>query len=320
MAFGIFLFSDKDSESAKLIAKYLSPKAEPVEITAELLNKISLKHDVFSNSANPRKMLSYRHDSVKFFSSYVEKRKTEEHVFVVFVLNLKESSEPFSIMMGELKQSLSVALDAYQTDKNINKIQDILKQALDSRNEWVDDLKETKRIQEKIVQKANKLLDDANFESAQSLIKLAKEIPPKISDMVNRGDEAFGQANYRVAQKLYSDAADLSDKISQNAIAQLLRKKATRADEIPKFTKTWALLYDQICKPLKKMDKREVNFYMDPSPTVNQAIEVSDMLEDDNTIYELEKLDDLLHKAEQLSKELDKTDVEIKKTLEKLRK
>ena len=321
MANGVFLFKDSGNRNFEVISKYfISGLKSEIDLSTDILNKIAKKHEIYIGSSRSKRVLSYRTENVKFFSIFlgsldVEGNIKEKSAFLNFILDLAESVEPFSIMIQDMKNTIFSHLE-----EGSSALDEILKSILDNRNQLVDDVQDPQRITERLVTKANKLLDDGEFEKAQKLIKRAKEIPPKIASLVKRGNEAFDAKDLKSAQKSYNDAAGLAQKINQNAMYQLLVKKANRAREIPKFNKNWIQLYDQLSKLLKKMDKRESAFYLEPINRVNKAIEISDMLEDDETISDLQILEDLLQKGDEMSKELDGVDSDIKLLLKKLKR
>jgi hypothetical protein len=315
MAKGTFLFKIKEKSNPTTIANYLLVEIEgKLKITSELMNKISTKQGISQDTSHIRKTISYREDW-KYFSIYVGDNDKEEHIFLVFVLDLKESTEPFTILLGEVKQMIIMSLS-----KGVTTLQDVLKGTLNTRNDLMLLIHEKERIEKKISTKANKLLDEGNFVQAQEIIKLAKEIPAKISDLVKRGDDAFTSKNYRVAERCFIDASDFSKKINEIEMSELLKTMAERAAEIPRYMKDWAQNFTKITKPLKKMDKREKGFYLEPIDVVNEAIDISDILEDDQKIELLQQLESLMNKGDNLSKELDEVDSEINKIIEKLNK
>jgi tetratricopeptide (TPR) repeat protein len=171
------------------------------------------------------------------------------------------------------------------------------------------------------VNKANELLDEKNFDETQEMIKRANEIPPKIAYLCKRADDAFyAEKNYRQAQRHYKDASNLAKKINQTPIVKLLEHKAKRAEMIPQFQKNWGITYDKIVRPLRKIEKRDNSFYLKPIKLIDQAIEISDYLEDDETIGNLQKLADHLERANSLSEELDSIDTKIIEVLKKIKK
>ncbi len=254
--------------------------------------------------------------SNKYFSVYITKTESDEYMYLVFILDRNESIEPFSIMISELRQFIKLSMQ-----KSPSVLKDSIMHILEERNDLIQDIDDIKRLQERIVSKANALLDEKNFEKTQEMIKRANEIPPKITYLVKRGDEAFYTLkNYRQASRHYKDASVLAEKINQAPITKLLEQKAKRAEDIPQFIKTWAMTYDQIVKPLRKIEKRNNSFYLKPIKLIDRAIEISDYLEDDKTIEDLQKLGDYLERANTLSEELESLDKKIKDVLENIKR
>ncbi len=311
MASGVLIFKIAGSNRPDIIIKYQAD-----EFDTNLARKISNKHIIYGDESKPKDMLSYRTADHKYFSIFLTKTETNENMYLVFELDPNESVEPFSIMLSEMRQFIRLSLN-----KNDSVLNDAIKHILEERNELIQDVSDVERLQKRIVSKANELLDEKNFEKTQEMIKRANEIPPKIANLCKKGDEAFyQQKNYRQAQRNYKEASNLAKKINQPPITKLLEHKAKRAEAIPQFVKNWSLTYDQIVKPLRKIEKRDYGYYLKPIKLIDRAIEISDYLEDDKTIEDLQKLADFLEHANDLTEELDIINGKIKDVLVKIRK
>jgi tetratricopeptide (TPR) repeat protein len=311
MASGVLIFKTVGNSRPEIVVKHNSDGFD-----TNLARKIANKHVIYGEESKPKDMLSYRTDDYKFFSIFITKSEQNEYYYLVFVLDRNESVEPFSIMISDIRQLLKMSMD-----KSNSTLEDSIKHILKQRNELIQDVSDVKRLQERIVSKANELLDEKNFDKTQEMIKRANEIPPKIAYLCKRADESFyTQKNYRQAQRQYKDASILAKKINQIPIVKLLEQKAKRAESIPQFVKNWSITYDQIVKPLKKIEKRDNSFYLKPIKLIDRAIEISDFLEDDNTIGDLQKLADYLERANNLADELESIDVKIQEVLKKIKK
>ena len=310
MATGILIFKIVGNTRPEIIIKYNEDGFD-----TNLARKIASKHTIYGEESKPKDVLSYRTNKNKYFSVFITKTESDEYLYLVFILDKNESIEPFSIMISELRQFIRLSMQ-----KSDSVLKDSLIHILKERNDLIQDVDDVKRLQERIVSKANALLDEKNFEKSQEMIKRANEIPPKITYLVKRGDEAFyKQKNYRQASRHYKEASVLAKKINQAPITKLLEQKAKRAEEIPQFVKNWSITYDQIVKPLRKIEKRDNSFYLKPIKLIDRAIEISDYLEDDKTIEDLQKLADYLERANTLTKELDSLNVKIKDVIKKVK-
>jgi tetratricopeptide (TPR) repeat protein len=311
MASGVLIFKIAGNSRPEIIVKHNDNGFD-----TNLARKIASKHAIYGDESKPKDVLSYRTDKYKYFSVFISKTEPKEYTYLVFILNRNESIEPFSIMISEMRQFIKLSMEISDSV-----LKDSMIHLLKERNDLMQDIDDVKRLQERIVSKANALLDEKNFQKTQEMIKRANEIPPKITYLVKRGDEAFYiQKNYRQASRHYKDASNLAEKINQAPITKLLEKKAKRADEIPQFIKTWSLTYDQIVKPLRKIEKRNTSFYLKPIKLIDRAIEISDYLEDDKTIEDLQKLADYLERANSLSVELKSLDKKIKDVIKKVKR
>ncbi|MBN2156411.1 MAG: hypothetical protein JW776_10235 [Candidatus Lokiarchaeota archaeon] len=311
MANGVLIFKIVGNTRPEIIAKYNDDGFD-----SNLARKIANKHTIYGEEAHPKDMLSYRTDESKYYSIYITQNEKNENVFLVFILDSNESIAPFSIMLSELREFIILSLN-----KSESVLKDAIKHILEERNDLIQDVRDVKRLQERIVTKANELLDEKNFEKTQEMIKRANEIPPKIANLCKKADQAFhDQKNYRQAQRYYKEASNLAKKIKQKSISKLLEQKAKRAEEIPQFAKNWAITYDQIVKPLRKIEKRDHDYYLKPIKLINRAIEISDFLEEDKTIEDLQKLADYLERANDLMEEVDAIDEKIKEVLIKIKR
>lgn len=313
MAYGIFLFEDADSKDAKLIKKVLLEEIKGESIpTISTLNKISLKHNVFGDQEHIRKHVSYRSGDYKYFSMLIDSSDSS-FIFLGFILEFKETSEVFSIKLPSTTELIKIGLN-----KGDSTLKKILTEILAERNSILEEIHNIKLIEKKISSKANVLLDNGKFEKAQSLIKLAKEIPPKLVEAVNKGDSAFNEGKFRRAQRSYEDAAELAEEISEIGMMEVLQKKAHRAESVPAHVKDLSKTLKSINRPLKKIDKREKGFYLEPINDIEDAIAIADTLEDDVTIDQLQELEDLLEDADEISKKLNDIDNQIRILLTKL--
>ncbi len=311
MASGVLIFKIVGNARPEIIAKYNEDGFD-----TNLARKIANKHIIYGEESKPKDKLSYRTDDHKYFSIYITTTESSEKLYLVFILDRNETIEPFSIMISELRQFIKLSMD-----KSDSILRDSMIHILEERNDLMQDVSDVKRLQERIVSKANELLDEKNFDKTQEMIKRANEIPPKIAYLCKRGDEAFyTQKNYRQASRHYKEASSLANKIKQPSITKLLEQKAKRAEEIPQFVKNWSITYDQIVRPLRKIERRDNSFYLKPIKLISRAIEISDFLEDDKTIGDLQKLADYLERANSLSEELESLDIKIKDVLKKVKK
>lgn len=310
MATGILIFKIVGNNRPEVFVEHNSDGFDTT-----FARKIASKHIIYGEESKPKDMLSYRTAEHKYFSIFITKTEKNESFYLVFILNRNESIEPFSIMINDIRQLIKMSMN-----KSDSILEDTIKHILKERNDLIQDVSDVKRLQERIVSKANELLDEKNFEKTQEMIKRANEIPPKIIYLCKRGDDAFYvEKNYRQAQRHYKEASILAKKINQTPITKFLEQKAKRADEIPQFVKNWAITYDQIVKPLRKIEKRNTSYYLKPIKLIDRAIEISDYLEDDKTIEDLQKLADYLERANALSEELESLDVKIKDVIMKIK-
>ncbi|MHA1339221.1 MAG: hypothetical protein ACTSRZ_03995 [Promethearchaeota archaeon] len=322
MALGIFFVERMNDINMNILAKYFIPKVDQKKIENAIdlavLNQLPFRHGLDNNKNDIKQTISYRTDSIKLFSIFLDKldeSKENYSYFLIFILEKKESLEPYSIMIDEVKELLKLKINLPE-----KQIQELLKNILEVRQELFKLIRERNLIEKKISNRANQLLDKGDFESAQELIKHAKTIPEKLSMLVRKGDDASSSKNYRLAAKYYGDAANLAKKIQENEMQQLLLKMEQRMQEIPNYKKNWEQIISNIIKPFKKLSKRERGIYLEPIAPLNQAIQISDILEDDQMIDDLKQLEFLLKKASKLSLELNQIDDKILEIIEKLKK
>ncbi len=212
-------------------------------------------------------------------------------------------------MVG-LPQKKQKVIDGIGGDLN-STIKKIFEQSLDLEEK----LRDPKLVKERIIKKTNKLLDDGNFQRAQELIALAEKIPDRLAVAVKSGDVALKKENYKQAEKSYKQAADLANEISEPEMEAALLLKAEKAKTFPGLQKDQKSAILKLEKPFSSLDKRVRSVYRVGLDAIDDAIKISDKLEDDPTIQSLKELEELTEEAKELSRDLDAIDSKIRAAL-----
>lgn len=316
MAFGILLFEIDGEQNISVLSKYfIDGENKEIADNLDLLKYIAKKHGMLSGETDLKSVHSHRTDGLKLFSIYISEPNSDKKGFIVFVLDKSEQNEPYSVMIAQLKDIISIA-----KTKGKSLLDSTLKQVLENRIELSALPYQKEQIQKKLSNVANKLLDEGNFEKAQEYIKLAQEVPTKLTDLVIKGDNLLKNKNYRGAAKAYSDASSLANKINQSGLAELMRKKAAKASEIPKYNKSKLLYLNQIEKGLSRLNKRiSSNVYRDPINSIDGLLNIADVLENDEEIAVLQELIDILEDSDLKYQEILDGDKKIKELFSKLK-
>ncbi len=226
-------------------------------------------------------------------------------LFVGFFLDPNEDSAPILVNIDQKREQILKALKS-------GSIAAVLKEILESEEEVTKKLLDPKAIKDKIIAQTNKLLDKGDFEKAKKLIGLAEEIPPKLTAAVSAAEKARLEQNFRNAEKLFKDAADLAVQIGEKYLEAVLIAKADRVKQIPAYEKRQKTTVQKLQKPQEDRDFEFLNIL------VNDIIAVSDFLEDEEIIGDLRELNTLGAEAATLKKELELKESKMKEILARI--
>ncbi len=226
-------------------------------------------------------------------------------LFVGFFLDQTEDSAPVLVNIDQKRDQILKAMKGGTIDS-------ALKDILENEQEVSKKLLDAKIIKDKIIAQTSKLLDAGDFEKAKKLISLAEEIPPKLTAAAASAEKARIEKNYRLAEKLFKDAADLAVVISEKYLEEVLIAKSNRVKQIPAYEKRQKSTVQKLQKPQEDRDFEFLNIL------VNDIIAVSDFLEDEEIIGDLRELNTLGAEAATLKKELELKESKMKEILARI--
>mgnify|MGYP006304917091 FL=1 len=202
---------------------------------------------------------------------------------------------------------------------NKKKMQNILKETLNSILSLMEKLKEPKIIQEKINERTKKLLDEGQLQEARKLIKLGEEIPKELSEVVKKAESYFKEQNYKKARKAYEKAADLAEEIQEEKMVTVLSNKAKKADELPDLIEKQEDLKDEIEDELDDIEIEDYpEIYQEILKLLDEGIQVANDLGDNEKIGVLSEIKSHSEQAMETVQKLLDLDKKIKKTLKKI--
>ena len=231
------------------------------------------------------------------------------------MLRLEEDIISLKSIFEKIEESV-----AQKFSKDKRKLQIILKDIIKSILTLMEKLKEPKIIKETINEKTKKLLDEGKLQEARELIELIdkKKIPEKLSQEVRSAEQFLKNSLYKKSKKSYFKAAELAKQVKEAEMVVFLRKKGERVGNIPDIIKTREALNKAIKKGLEELQALEFKTYEGTLPLIEKNINLSNSLEDNDSIDLFEKLYKFCYNASKRANDLNKINKEIKNIMKKL--
>jgi hypothetical protein len=301
------LYEIDSSFGPNIIADYyLTKDKTPLEILKQFVDK-HIKKNLYDASC--------RDENFRYYSSKIEDIKDEENLYIGFMLRLEEDIISLKSIFEKIEESV-----AQKFSKDKRKLQIILKDIVKSILTLMEKLKEPKIIKETINEKTKKLLDEGKLQEARELIELIdkKKIPEKLSQEVRSAEQFLKNSLYKKSKKSYFKAAELAKQVKEAEMVVFLRKKGERVGNIPDIIKTREALNKAIKKGLEELQALEFKTYEDTLPLIEKNINLSNSLEDNDSIDLFEKLYKFYFNASKRANDLNKINKEIKNIMKKL--
>ncbi len=285
---------------------YLTKDKTPLEILKQFVDK-HIKKNLYDASC--------RDDNFRYYSSKIEDIKDEENLYIGFMLRLEEDIISLKSIFEKIEESV-----AQKFSKDKRKLQIILKDIIKSILTLMEKLKEPKIIKETINEKTKKLLDEGKLQEARELIELIdkKKIPEKLSQEVRSAEQFLKNSLYKKSKKSYFKAAELAKQVKEAEMVVFLRKKGERVGNIPDIIKTREALNKAIKRGLEELQALEFKTYEGTLPLIEKNINLSNSLEDNDSIDLFEKLYKFCYNASKRANDLNKINKEIKNIMKKL--
>jgi len=301
---GVFLFEIDESFGPNLLAQY---NIKEKGVAKEALKEIANKH-LEGSGLN---YATFRKDDLKYYSREI-KLNDKDFLYLGFILRPNEFADTLIAVSDNLEKEI---VENYSKDKN--KLNDLLKEILNARIELNEKLKEPKIIKEKINETTKLLLDEGNIQEARKLIDLGETVPNEMTAAVKLAEDSFKAKDFKESKKQYLKAAELAFKIGELEINKVLIEKSKTAEYYPLNMKHREEIYKKVQNLLKEISSKTV-FFQQAIDLINEAIELSDKMEDDLIIGDLHDLKRYCQDSNKLSEDLKHKESLIKKILDKI--
>lgn len=290
------------SEGKVAIVSQYIPLAEE-RPTDAVLEKIAQD---FLNTPN-LDFLNSRQFPYKYFSCVLNRVEGQKVVILVCILDATESYEIIKIGLDDLKKSLQESLSSTKI------LAEKMKAAIEERNFILDKLDKPKLLQDQISAVATKLIDSGNLERAQTIIKLAKEVPSELVGAYKAGIREFKASNFRQAERKLEEAHQLALKIEDKMLIQYIALKIENTRQIPNYQREVKNLVSNILREMRKYPS--FLGYDDALANARKAYDLFDILENDDKMTQISELEGAVAKSAELARLLRNTDSQIKASL-----
>jgi len=302
----IFLYEIDESFGPNILAEYFLIKQElPKEVLRDFVQKHVEKEF--------RSALSQKNE-IRYFSNKIDTKTLEkENLYLGFILKEEEDMVSIKSIFETVEEKI---LKQYSDDRN--KMEEILKDSLNSILSLMEKLKEPTIIVDTINDKTKKMIDNGNLQEARELIDLGEEIPEKLALEIKLAEEYLNENAYKKAKKSYLKAAELAEIIQEYEIVSFLRYKAEEIGTLPDLIKESEQLYKDINALIETLQENKLHLYHELNKPLNQLINISSSFEDNEKISKLTQLLSYSNQADRLAKELFNLDKRIKDAMENL--
>ena len=302
----IFLYEIDESFGPNILAEYYLIKQE--------LPKDVLKDFVQKHIEKEFKSALSQKNEVRYFSNQIDaKALGKENLFLGFILKEDEDMVSIKSIFETIEEKI---LKDYTDDRS--KMEEILKDSLNSILSLMEKLKEPAIIVDTINEKTKKMIDNGDLQEARELIDLGEEIPEKLANEIKLAEQFLNQYAYRKAKKSYLKAAELAEIIQEYEIVSFLRYKAEEIGTLPDLIKESEQLYKDINGLIESLRENKLHLYHELNKPLNRLINISSSFEDNEKISKLAQILSFSNQADKLAKELFNLDKRIKDALDEL--
>ncbi|UYP48522.1 hypothetical protein NEF87_004807 [Candidatus Lokiarchaeum ossiferum] len=282
----------------KIIAKYVPDPSDVPEKT--IIDSIIERLNMNENGTE----VNVRQFPLKFHASTLGSDEEGHSFHLISLLEISESLEIVKTISSEIKRNL---FDNYKDQAYLKtKLHNIY----DAKVNILEKVLNSEILTKNLSAKANKLIDEGDFEQAQELIKMAKDLPAKFVEFYEKGRRDAKTGNYRGAEKNFLQCYDLAGKISDLPLQYYIKLKIEDIKQIPSANKELRSQMMSISKDLGKF----VNYlpYKAQIKKLNRCVELADVLEDDAQLEELAELEKKIIQANSLVEKLTSVERSIK--------
>lgn len=302
----IFLYEIDESFGPNILAEYYLIKQElPKDVLKDFVKKHVEKE---FRSALTQK------NNIRYFSNKVDAKELEkQNLYLGFILKEEEDMVSIRSIFETIEEKI---LKDYTPDRN--KMENILKDSLNSILSLMEKLKEPAIIVDTINDKTKTMIDDGKLQEARELIDLGEEVPEKLAMEIKYAEEFLNDKAYKKAKKSYLKAAELAEVIQEYEIVSFLRYKAEEIGTLPDLIKESEILYKDISGLIDTLQENKLHLYHELNKPLNRLINISSSFEEEEKISKLTQLLSFSSQADRLAKELFNLDKKIKDAIDNL--
>ena len=196
----IILYEIDQSFGPNILAEYYLKQGD--KIPSSILKDFTEKHVKKGYSD-----VTIVNDNNRFYSNKLNSDDLErENLFLSFILQEGEDFLSIKSIFEDIEQKI---VQNFSPDKK--KMNDLLKEALNSILDLIQKLQEPTIIKEILNERTKGMLDNDQLQEAKELIDLGEEIPEKLAEEVQVAEELLSNNLYRKAKKSFLKASEFSE-------------------------------------------------------------------------------------------------------------
>ncbi|MHA2399400.1 MAG: hypothetical protein ACXADU_11000 [Promethearchaeota archaeon] len=297
----IILYEIDQSFGPNILAEYYLKQGD--KIPSSILKDFTEKHVKKGYSD-----VTIVNDNNRFYSNKLNSDDLErENLFLSFILQEGEDFLSIKSIFEDIEQKI---VQNFSPDKK--KMNDLLKEALNSILDLIQKLQEPTIIKEILNERTKGMLDNDQLQEAKELIDLGEEIPEKLAEEVKVAEELLSNKLYRKAKKSFLKASELAALIQEESIASFLEHKGEQVGMYPDLIKERESIYREVEKVTNELEDSNLDLYKILEEPVDRLIAISNNFEEVEKITTLTNLKKFLKRSSQLAKELEGMNKKIK--------
>ena len=307
MPSAIFLYEIDSNFGPNVLGEYYLDKED--KVPSVVLKEFADKH-----IKKEFKDVSTKRDDIRYYSCKINAESlNKDNFFLGFILREEEDLISIKSLVKKIEEQV---IQNFASEKK--KMDELLKNSLNSILSLMQKLKEPAIIKETINEKTKVLLDGGKLQEARELIDLGEEIPEKLSVEVKLGEQFLTEKDYKKAKKSFLKAAELASEIQENDIVSFLESKAEQVNTFPDLEKEREDHYKSLEKLFNEIASNKLYLYGDLGLPIDRLLYISSAFEENELTEDLTELRKSVYNATQLAKELYRLDKKIRELFNKI--
>ncbi|MFX1314485.1 MAG: hypothetical protein ACFE9T_01355 [Promethearchaeota archaeon] len=307
MPSAIWIFEIDSSFGPNILAEYYLDKDD--KIPPAILKEFSEKHikkEFIDATA--------RKENLRYYSKKINAESlNKDNLYLGFSLRESEDLVSIKSIFKKIEESI---IQNFTNEKS--KMDELLKNALNSILSLMEKLKEPSIVKETINEKTKQLLDEEKLQEARELIDLGEEIPKKLSAEVRLGEQFLKEKSYKKAKRSFLKAAEFAAIIQEDEIVSFLENKAEQVGNFPILIKEHETLYKDLENVFNELENNKLYLYGDLAEPIDRLLYIANSLEENELSETLTELRKNTYNATQLAKELYRLDKKIRELFKKI--